>query len=129
MTKNEYLEFCGTIAAAVSDTPFENDAESVVIRHRGTRKWFAVVMELNGKTIVNLKCEPDEADFLRSAYEGVTPAYHMNKTHWNTVFLDSDVPEDEIIRMTMTSFKLTVKKPPRRRPLRPADLCAGAVPP
>jgi len=115
MTKNEYLEFCGTIAAAVSDTPFENDAESVVIRHRDTRKWFAIVMELNGKTIVNLKCEPDEADFLRSAYEGVIPAYHMNKTHWNTVFLDSDVPEDEIVRMTMTSFKLTIKKAARRR--------------
>ncbi len=115
MTKNEYLEFCGTIAAAVSDMPFENDAESVVIRHRDTHKWFAIVMELNGKTIVNLKCEPDEADFLRSAYEGVIPAYHMNKTHWNTVFLDSDVPEGEIVRMTMNSFKLTMKKTARRR--------------
>lgn len=115
MTKNEYLEFCGTIAAAVSDTPFEDDAESVVIRHRDTRKWFALVMNLNGKDIVNLKCEPMEADFLRSAYEGVIPAYHMNKTHWNTVFLESDVPDEEIKRLTENSFELTMKKT-RRKP-------------
>lgn len=110
MTKNEYLEFCGTIASAVSDTPFENDAESVVIRHHDTRKWFALVMELNGKIIVNLKCEPLEADFLRTAYNGVIPAYHMNKVHWNTVFLNSDVPDEEIRRMTLNSFELTAKK-------------------
>ncbi|MDE7278852.1 MAG: MmcQ/YjbR family DNA-binding protein [Oscillospiraceae bacterium] len=114
MTKNEYLEFCGTIAAAVSDTPFEDDAESVVIRHCDTRKWFALVMKLNGKDIVNLKCEPMEADFLRSAYEGVIPAYHMNKVHWNTVFLESDVPGEEIRRMTENSFELTSKKKQRK---------------
>lgn len=114
MTKNEYLEFCGTIAAAVSDTPFDNDAESVVIRRRDTRKWFALVMELNGKSIVNLKCEPMEADFLRNAYIGVIPAYHMNKTHWNTVFLDSDVPDEEIKRLTLNSLELISKKPQRK---------------
>ena len=114
MTKNEYLEFCGTIAAAVSDTPFDNDAESVVIRRRDTRKWFALVMKLNGKSIVNLKCEPIEADFLRNAYNGIIPAYHMNKTHWNTVFLDSDVPDEEIKRMTLNSLELISKKPKRK---------------
>ena len=67
-------------------------------------------MEHDGKTIVNMKCEPMEADFLRQAYEGVTPAYHMNKVHWNTVYLDSDVPDEEIFRMTMNSFELTMKK-------------------
>lgn len=113
MTRNKYLDFCGTIAAAVMDSPFDNDAESVVIRHRDTRKWFGLVMELNGKTIVNLKCEPMEADFLRAAYEGVIPAYHMNKVHWNTVFLESDVPDEEIYRMTMNSFELTSKKKKR----------------
>ncbi len=115
MTRSEYLDFCGTIAAAVSDCPFENDAESVVIRHRDTRKWFGIIMELNGKTIVNLKCEPMEADFLRAQFAGVTPAYHMNKIHWNTVYLDSDVPDDEIKRMTMNSFYLTEKNTKSKR--------------
>ena len=67
-------------------------------------------MELDGKTVVNLKCEPMQADFLRSIYTGVIPAYHMNKTHWNTVYLNSDVPDEEIERMTLESFRLTDKK-------------------
>lgn len=109
MTKHEFLDYCGTIAAAVLDTPFD-DKEMVAVRHRDSRKWFALVMELNGKTIVNLKCDPMEADFLRSAYEGVIPAYHMNKVHWNSVYLDSDVPTEEIFRMVMSSFDLTAAK-------------------
>ena len=114
MTKTEYLDFCGTIAAAVTDSPFDG-SDIIIVRHRDTRKWFGAVMELNGKAIVNLKCEPMEADFLRSAYEGIIPGYHMNKTHWNSVFLDSDVPDEEIMRMTMSSFELTMKKTKRQK--------------
>lgn len=114
MNRKKYLDFCGTIAAAVMDKPFD-DSDIVIVRHRDTRKWFGAVMELGGKAIVNLKCEPMEADFLRNAYEGVIPGYHMNKTHWNSVFLESDVPDEEIIRMTMSSFELTAKKPKRTK--------------
>ena len=109
MTRNEYIEYLETIAGASLDTPFDDDGESVVARHRDTRKWFALIMKLNDKDIVNLKCEPMEADFLRDAYKGVIPGYHMNKTHWNTVYLDSDVPDEEIKRMTDVSYSLTMK--------------------
>lgn len=109
MTREEYIEYCKTIVGASLDNPFE-DIEAVVVRHSDTRKWFALIMEVSGKDIVNLKCEPMEADFLRTAYEGITAGYHMNKTHWNTVYLESDVPREEIENMTMKSFELTMKK-------------------
>ncbi len=109
MTREKYIEYCKTIAGATLDNPFE-DIEAVVVRHSDNRKWFALIMEVDGKYLVNLKCEPMEADFLRGAYEGVTPAYHMNKTHWNSVYLESDVPDEEIENMTMKSFELTMKK-------------------
>lgn len=114
MTREEYIEYCKTIVGAVCDTPFE-DSDIIIVRHIDTRKWFAAVMKLDGKDIVNLKCEPMEADFLRAAYEGVAPGYHMNKTHWNTVLLNSDVPDEEIIGMTEKSFVLTAKKSPKKR--------------
>ena len=66
--------------------------------------------ELAGKTCVILKCEPLEADFLRQAYHGVTPGWHMNKQHWNTVELNSDVPPEEIKNMVRMSFHLTAPK-------------------
>lgn len=115
MTRGEYFEYCKTIAGAVLDKPFPDDDTSVVVRHSDTLKWFGLVMLLEGRDIVNLKCEPMEAEFLREAYSGVIPAYHMNKTHWNTVFLDSDVPDEEIFRMTMNSFDITAKK---KKPLK-----------
>lgn len=110
MTKENYLSFCTNIVGAVVDQPFPEDFVTYAARHKINRKWFALIMELDGKYVVNLKCEPMQADFLRSIYSGVIPAYHMNKKHWNTVFLNSDVPDDEIERMTLESFRLTDKK-------------------
>ncbi|MDE5991945.1 MAG: hypothetical protein K2G87_02725 [Oscillospiraceae bacterium] len=57
--------------------PFDNDAESVVICHLYTRKWFV---------------SDAEAGFMRNPYI----AYRMNKTHPNTVFLGHDVPDRKI---------------------------------
>jgi len=83
------------------------------MRHRANKKSFALIYERNGKLCVNLKCEPLEAGFLRQAFAGVTPAYHMNKEHWNTVIIGSDVPEEEMLRQIGNSYDLI--KPKVRR--------------
>lgn len=115
MTKEAYIEFCKNLGGAEVDKPFNEDFDSTVARHSDNKKWFALVMEYRGKDVVNLKCDPMESDFLRKVYNGVIPAYHMNKVHWNTVFLDSDVADGEIERMTLNSFELTAKKPKNRK--------------
>lgn len=107
MTKDEYLDFCRSFAGAETDCPFRSKYEITIARHSGNQKWFAALMLVNGKYLVNLKCAPDEADFLRKIYTGITPGYHMNKVHWNSVYFDSDVPDDELMRMTLSSFNLT----------------------
>ena len=76
-----------------------------------------MIYERLGKLSVNLKCDPFEADFLRQAFEDVTPGWHMNKTHWNTVTLGGDVPEDELKRMIEQSYDL-IK--PKARDLKPS---------
>lgn len=113
MTKEKYLEFCKSISGAVSDMPFREDFTTVVLRHWDNRKWFGLVMEHNGKEIVNLKLSPDEVLFYRDMYGGITEAYHMNKTHWITLYLDSDVPDEEIKNLTMISFELTASRKKR----------------
>lgn len=114
MDKEQYLEHLRNMGGVTVDQPFDEDFTTWVGRHTDSRKWFALIMEVNGRSAVNMKCDPMEADFLRSIYEGVTPAYHMNKTHWNTVYLDADVPDEELIRMTENSFSLTDKKKKRK---------------
>lgn len=75
---------------------------------------FAAIDEVRlGKPYISLKCEPMKADFLRSVYQSVEPAWHFNKTHWNGIIVDGDVPEAELYEMIQHSFDLT--KPKIRR--------------
>lgn len=72
-------------------------------------KMFATLGLHEGEARANLKCDPDEAVMLRDIFAGVIPGYHMNKRHWNTVLLDSDVPGSEIERMMDRSYGLVVQ--------------------
>ena len=72
-------------------------------------KLFAVVAERDGRLSVNLKCDPVEAQMLRDIFPEVTPGYHMNKRHWNTVYLDGELPTGEVARMVENSWALVVK--------------------
>jgi len=83
------------------------------MRHRGNKKSFALIHERGGRLCVNLKCDPFEADLLRSAFRDVEPGYHMNKMHWNTVYPGGDVPDEELRRMIENSYELI--QPKRRQ--------------
>jgi predicted DNA-binding protein (MmcQ/YjbR family) len=61
----------------------------------------------------NLKCDPDMALELRDRYEQVRSGYHMNKKHWNTVELDSGIPDTELREMIDHSYELVVKSLPK----------------
>ena len=47
----------------------------------------------------NLKCNPDYAFDLRAQYPSISPGYHMNKQHWNTIVYNQDVPDKLIIEL------------------------------
>jgi predicted DNA-binding protein (MmcQ/YjbR family) len=62
---------------------------------------------------VSLKCDPDLAAGLRARYAAITPGYHLNKRHWNTVTLDGSVPDDELLDLIDHSYELVVARLPR----------------
>ena len=108
MDKRELIEYCLTYPDAFEDYPF--DESWAVMRHSGNKKGFAFIYKRDGRLFANLKCDPIKADFLRQIYRDVTPAYHMNKTHWNTVYIDSDIPEQELFDMIQHSYNLIKPK-------------------
>ncbi len=67
---------------------------------------------------VSLKCEPSLAMHLRQQFDGVTPGYHLNKKHWNTVRLDGDIPPDQIEEMIEHSYERVVAGLPKMVRLR-----------
>ena len=53
---------------------------------------------------INVKCEPETAQELRSNYFAVEPAFHMNKTHWNSLYMGRDLPDQEILNWVDHSY-------------------------
>lgn len=110
MTKESVIKYACSLECASCDSPFENDFESVVLRHTDTRKWFGLIMKMkDDRLILNLKCDPMESEILKKEYKGITEAYHMNKRLWITIYLDADVSDDEIKNLIRQSFELTKK--------------------
>lgn len=113
MNRQEIINYCLTFPGAYEDYPFDDvidDSAWTSMRHRSNKKCFAFISVWKGRLIANLKCDPLEADFLRQAFKDIIAGYHMNKLHWNTVFLDGDVPEDEIKRQITASYNLIKPK-------------------
>jgi predicted DNA-binding protein (MmcQ/YjbR family) len=116
MTRQELIDFCLTFPSVYEDYPFDvirDGTEWTVMRYRSNKKSFALIYERNDKLCVNVKCDPNEADFWRSVYHDLIPGYHMNKAHWNTVMVGGDVPDEALQDMIEKSYELI--KPKTRR--------------
>jgi len=71
-----------------------------------------VLINLEGDSSMNLKCDPDRAIDLREANPAIIPGYHMNKKHWNTVVLDGSLPKRLILEMIDHSYELVFQSLP-----------------
>jgi predicted DNA-binding protein (MmcQ/YjbR family) len=69
---------------------------------------------LDEPTSCNLKCDPERAIELRQKYNAVNPGFHMNKTHWNTITFNQDLPDKEIIELIEHSYNLVVQSLPKK---------------
>ena len=101
----QFREYCLSKPRATEGTPFGSDV--LVFKVGG--KMFALAALDEVPTTVNLKCEPDLALDLRDRYEEVRPGYHMNKKHWNTVEIDTGIPDAELRKMIDHSYELVAK--------------------
>ncbi|MDD4689468.1 MAG: MmcQ/YjbR family DNA-binding protein [Eubacteriales bacterium] len=97
------------------DYPWFDD--NAVVRHRSNKKWFGLVMTIPSSKVglptnenidvLNIKLEPILISSLHHQ-KGFYPAYHMNKTSWITIDINS-VAEYEIKMLLDMSYELTRK--------------------
>lgn len=109
MNIEEFRDYCIAKPGVTEEFPFGPD--TLVFKVMG--KVFALtdVEEFNG---INLKCDPEKAVELREKYEAVQPGYHMNKKHWNTVSVHSNVPDKLLREWIDHSYELVVKSLPKK---------------
>jgi len=105
MDVGQFREHCLSKPRATESMPFGPD----VLVFKVSGKVFALAALDKVPTTVNLKCDPDLALELRDRYDQVTPGYHMNKKHWNTVGLDGGIPDPELRKMIDHSYDLVAK--------------------
>lgn len=99
-----------------------SDPNYAVLRHPGSKKWFAILMNLPparlglpGEEIIDvlvLRCGPALTGSLL-AQEGYYPAYHMNKANWVSAPLSGPVAEEEFFSLLTLCYDAVA---PKRKP-------------
>ena len=115
MTRAELKDLCLSLPEATSDFPF--DFETEVFRVHG--KIFAlsaVSARGDGGAVfsVNLKCDPNLALELRREFSDIVPGFHMNKTHWNTVYINRNLPDERVRWLVGHSWEMVARGLPRK---------------
>jgi predicted DNA-binding protein (MmcQ/YjbR family) len=105
MDRGTLRAYCLAKTAAVEDFPF---GEGVAV-YKVLGKVFALLPVSSNPLSISLKCDPVLAELLRETYPTVTPGYHLNKRHWNSIEVDGSIPEDELLEMIDHSYDQVVK--------------------
>jgi predicted DNA-binding protein (MmcQ/YjbR family) len=109
---NAVQELCASFPASTSDYPFGPDVR--VYRVGG--KIFALVGEDGAD--VSLKCDPAFAEVLRQNYAAISPGYHLNKRHWNTIALNGGVPDERVAELVEHAYGLVLSSLPKKEQAR-----------
>ncbi len=99
-------EHCLSKRGVEESFPF--DATTLVFKVGG--KMFCLMSLERVPLSINVKCDPERALELREEFEGVEPGWHMSKKHWNTVVLESDVTDDDVLGWIDHSYELVSSK-------------------
>lgn len=123
MTRSDFLKFVEEEFNIKPDKPFEDDFDTMVLRHKDNKKWFGIVMKISKNKLVgedkrkvdvlNIKCLP----LLRQSLlknKGIYVAYHTNKIHWISVILE-EITLQELRPLVEMSFDLTKIKTKNKR--------------
>jgi predicted DNA-binding protein (MmcQ/YjbR family) len=111
MNIEELFNYCLSVKGAEATTPFDD----VTIVMKVTGKMFALIPTDVERFSITLKCDPEKAVRLREEYNCVESAFHMNKTHWNTIRLDGDMPEKEVKKWIHHSVEEVIRKLPKKQ--------------
>lgn len=118
------IEYIQTRYGAEPEYPFLTSPQNAIFRNPRTGKWFAVLLgslpkrclglvEEGETDVLNLKCDPIMT-FSLIDQKRIFRAYHMNKEHWISVRLDSDIAMDELVFLLDISYDLVDKQKKRQ---------------
>ena len=107
----EFLrDYCLSKPAAEETLPFGPD----ILVYKVGGKIF-LICSLNSETFrFSVKCDPEKVIELRERYDCVQPGYHLNKKHWNTIYVDGTVSNSLLQEWINDSYDLIVNSLPAK---------------
>jgi len=110
MNAENIRDFCLSLKNTTESFPF--DEVSLVFK---VENKMYLLISLDAEELnIAVKCDTEHVEDLRDRYSAVEPAYHFNKKHWNNIYLNRDMPEDEIKQWILHSYHEVIKKLPKK---------------
>jgi predicted DNA-binding protein (MmcQ/YjbR family) len=107
---DQFREYCLSKKGVTEGFPFDE----VTLVFKVMNKMFALASLDAIPPKVSLKCDPERAIELREQFDGrVLPGYHLNKQHWNTIFMEQ-IPAKLLLELTDHSYELIVASLPKK---------------
>lgn len=105
-----FRELCLSMPLAEESFPFDE----FTLVFKVMNKMFALLPLNDDPPRANLKADPERSIILREHHHQIIPGWHMNKKHWNTVYIEDGLEDDLIIDLVQHSYDLVVSKLPKK---------------
>lgn len=108
MNVEQLRDYCLQKCGVTEGMPFGEDTLVFKVGNK-----IFLLISLNTGNRFNVKCDPELAIELREQHSEVIPGFHMNKVHWNTVYMDGNLTEKQLRDMVDHSYNLIFKSLPK----------------
>ncbi|MDR2009442.1 MAG: MmcQ/YjbR family DNA-binding protein [Bacteroidales bacterium] len=114
MNIEELREYCLSVKDTTESLPFLGH-NVLVFKIMDKMYAFAPLEPKDGRFKVDLKCDPERSVELRERYTGITPGHVPSALSWNSVYLESDVPDHLIRELIRNSVDEVIKNLPKKK--------------
>lgn len=113
MTFEAFKSYCLDRKGAMETYPFGDHAAWFKVGGKAFAWTFIKPFQFGGEIggpfkFVNLKCDPEKALGLRASFEAVQPGWHQSKKHWNSVFMNGSLDDNQIKMMIDHSYNIVL---------------------
>ena len=104
MNVEQLRDYCLQKSGVTEGMPF---GEDTLVFKVGNKIFLLISLDAGNR--FNVKCDPELAIELRDRHSEIIPGFHMNKVHWNTVYMDGNLTNKQLCDMIDHSYTLILK--------------------
>lgn len=105
MNIEDVRDFCLSFKGVTEELPFGPD--TLVFKVMG--KMFLLLPLDVENLVLSTKNTPEKNVDLRARYPNIVGAFHMNKVHWNNLYIDFSTKRELILELITESYELVKK--------------------